>query len=93
MDLLTGLSRSRDAAAPLMSGGLEMLLTAILPERRSSSGVERHLLAFVQAPEAGALKGGGMHEHVLAAVVGSDEAVALLLVLNLTVPLFMEWSF
>src|SRR4051812_37881003 len=35
------------------------------------------LLAFVQRAEAGALNGADVYEHVLAAVVGLDEAEAL----------------
>ena len=40
--------------------------------------VEGNLLAFDEAAHAGALKSGGMDEHVLAAVVRLDEAEALL---------------
>src|SRR5690606_13771013 len=36
-----------------------------------------NLLVFVEAAQAGLFNGGDVHEHVLAAVVGLDEAVAL----------------
>src|SRR6478609_4773964 len=39
---------------------------------------EADLLPFVQIAQAGALDRGNMHEHVLRAVLGLNEAVALL---------------
>src|ERR1700738_1842402 len=47
------------------------------------AGVERHLLAFAQAGHPGALEGRGVDEHVLAAVVRLDEAIALLIIVEL----------
>ena len=47
------------------------------------SRVEGDLLAFAEAADAGALKGGGVNEHVLAAIVRLDEAEALLVVVEL----------
>src|SRR3954454_24702114 len=45
-------------------------------------GVEGHLLAFNEAADAGALERRRMDEHVLAAVVGLDEAEAFLIVVE-----------
>src|SRR5690606_18102586 len=39
--------------------------------------LERQLLAFVQRVHAGALDGRDVHEHIVAAVIRLDEAVAL----------------
>ena len=46
-------------------------------------GVVGDLLALDEAPQAGALKRGGMHETVLDAVIGLDEAEALLVIVPL----------
>ena len=45
--------------------------------------IERDFLAFVQAAKARALQRRGMDEHVLAAIVGLNEAKALLAVVKL----------
>ena len=45
--------------------------------------VEGNLLTFAQPADAGALESGGVDEHVLAAVVGLDEAEAFLIVVEL----------
>src|SRR5262249_61526889 len=47
------------------------------------AGLERDLLAFGEATHAGALERGRMDEHVLAAALRLDEAVALLVVVEL----------
>jgi hypothetical protein len=45
--------------------------------------VEGNLLAFYETTKACALKGGGVDEHVLAAIVRLNEAEALLVVVEL----------
>jgi len=45
--------------------------------------VEGNFLTFHEAAHAGALESGGMDEHVVAAVVGLDEAEAFLIVVEL----------
>src|SRR3712207_2939682 len=46
-------------------------------------GVDRHFLALDQRADAGALERSRMDEHVLAAVIRLDEAIALLAVVEL----------
>src|SRR3569833_1108376 len=62
------------AAAPCVSDGLQV---AGLGAARIRLDVELDLLAFVQAAHAGRFDGGDMDEHVLAAVIGRDEAKTL----------------
>jgi hypothetical protein len=46
-------------------------------------GIEGDLLALVEAAHAGALEGGGMDEHVLAAIIRRNKAEALLRIIEL----------
>src|SRR3990172_5975553 len=64
-------SQSRSAASEELD--LPGLLSAALAVVLEHEG---DLVAFVEGVDAGALEGGGVNEHVLAAVLGRDEAVA-----------------
>src|ERR1700692_2322381 len=55
--------------------------------------LERHLLALAQSANSGALECRGVDEHVLAAVVGLDEAEALLVVVELNRTCGHEFAF
>jgi hypothetical protein len=56
-------------------------------------GVELHLLTFHEAAHASALEGRGVNEHILATVVGSNEAEAFLIVVELDGTGIHELSF
>jgi hypothetical protein len=45
--------------------------------------IERHFLSFSKAPQARALKGVGVNENVLSAIIRLDESVTLLAVVPL----------
>lgn len=55
--------------------------------------VAGNLLTLAQARKPGPLDSAGMDESVLAAVIWRDEAKTFGVLLNLTVPLIMSWSF
>ena len=69
------------AAAPMQDVELDGA-DGDLAATRIVLGVELYLLAFAQALDAGALKRGGVDEHVLLAVVRLDEAEAFLVVVE-----------
>jgi len=56
--------------------------------------IERDLLALDQPAHSGAFKRRGVNENILAAIVRLNEAEAFLIVVeDLTVPVFIEVSF
>ncbi len=61
---------------------VSMLLTATLPERRSSAVSKADLLALDEVAHTGALESGGMDEHVLAAIIRLSETEPFMLVVE-----------
>ena len=56
-------------------------------------GIEGDFLAFDEATHSGALERGGMDKHVLAAIIGLNEAEAFLVVVELHGALIHKLSF
>jgi hypothetical protein len=73
----------------LIRNGIAVGLNRLDVTDRSLAGaaihlrVKRNLLTFIETANAGAFQSGGVHEHVLAAVVRLDKAEALLIIVEL----------
>src|SRR5919112_5390164 len=92
-----GLGCKNEEAAPVWSGLCRVEVTRAGSNRLQVAGrllaraaVRLHLigdlLAFRQTPQAGTLQRGGMDEHVLAAMVRLNEAIALRFIVPLHSP-------